>query len=630
MVLLSGSYRFLKSRFFLCKVIVLIFCFFCFVSNAKAATYFVDNTLTTGANDGSSWPNAFHTIADLISNLNVASSDTIYIKATGVPIREFLGPQELSNKTIYGDAVGGTGTETTRGTTKSEFWGSIDSTSFTWTQEESSNVYRTENVNLGQTGYQSAYNTNALPIAWYYTSPTAITNIIGSGASCPSPVTSLALNKACYNSTTKQFWINIGANPTGSHIEIVNLTRALEITTDTRLYGVVGKHAAYGIANGGCSNWIIENVELLYNQVGASVNASDLDTSSYFRKNSIHNNASYGLYVSDVVKNTHYQNNLIYSNGGNGVYLRSGNETTDPGQMGYLENNTIYGNTTYGIYIRGGVFYDYTNWTVKNNIVLGHATNQLFKYNDTIVNLTASNNAPGATNAYNSYWSAVKGTGNVETDPLLVSSSDFRLQASSPAINAGADVGITSDYLGTAVPRGAAPDIGAYEYDITAPTLSGGSSIGQASTNNPNFTFTSDEAGTISYLGDCSSATTSAIAGSNTITFSSLFDGIHSNCKVIVTDPAGNISAQLDVASFTSTTPSRRGSVSQTYTYIPASPVDTSNDNSKANSTDSDTKETTDPSLVVSEKEAMIISIQQKIVSLINQLIQMLIEQAKK
>ncbi len=55
------------------------------------------------------------------------------------------------------------------------------------------------------------------------------------------------------------------------------------------------------------------------------------------------------------------------------------------------------------------------------------------------------------------------------TDPRFVSGSpqepsDFRLLGTSPAVDAGADVGVTRDYLGNPVPWGQAPDIGAYEY----------------------------------------------------------------------------------------------------------------------------------------------------------------------
>jgi len=66
----------------------------------------------------------------------------------------------------------------------------------------------------------------------------------------------------------------------------------------------------------------------------------------------------------------------------------------------------------------------------------------------------------------------------------------------------------------------------------------------------PNYTFSSDEAGTITYGGSCSSGTTSAISGNNTITLVSLSEGTYSNCTIIVTDSAGNVSNTLTITSF--------------------------------------------------------------------------------
>ena len=52
---------------------------------------------------------------------------------------------------------------------------------------------------------------------------------------------------------------------------------------------------------------------------------------------------------------------------------------------------------------------------------------------------------------------------SIVQDPLFVdaSSNNFRLQSSSPCIDAGVDVGLTQDYSGNQV--GTIPDIGAYE-----------------------------------------------------------------------------------------------------------------------------------------------------------------------
>ena len=67
----------------------------------------------------------------------------------------------------------------------------------------------------------------------------------------------------------------------------------------------------------------------------------------------------------------------------------------------------------------------------------------------------------------------------------------------------------------------------------------------------PDYTFSSDEAGTITYGGSCSSSTTSATTGNNTITLVSLSDGTYSNCTITVTDSGGNVSNSLTITSFT-------------------------------------------------------------------------------
>jgi len=77
-------------------------------------------------------------------------------------------------------------------------------------------------------------------------------------------------------------------------------------------------------------------------------------------------------------------------------------------------------------------------------------------------------------------------------------------------------------------------------YPVTTPT----------SDPSPNYTFSSTKAGTITYGGSCSSGTTSATSGNNTITFTSLSAGTYSDCTIIVKDAAGNASNTLAITSF--------------------------------------------------------------------------------
>ena len=77
-------------------------------------------------------------------------------------------------------------------------------------------------------------------------------------------------------------------------------------------------------------------------------------------------------------------------------------------------------------------------------------------------------------------------------------------------------------------------------YPVTTPT----------SDPTPDYTFSSTKAGTITYGGSCSSGTTSATSGNNTITFLTLNDGTYSDCTIIVTDSDGNASNTLAITTF--------------------------------------------------------------------------------
>jgi len=86
--------------------------------------------------------------------------------------------------------------------------------------------------------------------------------------------------------------------------------------------------------------------------------------------------------------------------------------------------------------------------------------------------------------------------------------------------------------------------------DTTAPVISGSTITTPTNDNTPDFMISSSEAGTITYGGSCSSSTTSAIAGSITVTFNTLSDGIYDDCTFRVTDSAGNVSNTWLITAF--------------------------------------------------------------------------------
>jgi len=88
--------------------------------------------------------------------------------------------------------------------------------------------------------------------------------------------------------------------------------------------------------------------------------------------------------------------------------------------------------------------------------------------------------------------------------------------------------------------------------DTTAPVIAEVYPVTtQTSNSTPNYTFSSTKDGTISYGGSCSSNTTYAISGNNTITFNTLSDDTYYNCTITVKDSAGNVSNTLSVTTFT-------------------------------------------------------------------------------
>ena len=178
-----------------------------------------------------------------------------------------------------------------------------------------------------------------------------------------------------------------------------------------------------------------------------------------------------------------FYNNTCYSNW-------DGKDTNgNPGGSGWSD-----GDMGVGIDTTGAVTY-----ALKNNIFSGHQDEILVTAGAIAAGLTLVSDynviydwrkADYAEKAFTwndtkynwADWKAQSGgdAHSINADPLFVTAStvtpDFHLQSVSPAINAGTNVGLTRDYEGNTVPHcsNTNPDIGAYEYQYTCPTSSGG------------------------------------------------------------------------------------------------------------------------------------------------------------
>jgi len=100
--------------------------------------------------------------------------------------------------------------------------------------------------------------------------------------------------------------------------------------------------------------------------------------------------------------------------------------------------------------------------------------------------------------------------------------------------------------------------ISSFEVDTTSPTVREVTAVTDPTNDTtPEYVFSSTEAGTITYDGACSSSTTSAVSlpSSNTIALTNtslgnLAEDNYTDCKVRVTDAAGNVSSWRDISDF--------------------------------------------------------------------------------
>jgi len=236
-------------------------------------------------------------------------------------------------------------------------------------------------------------------------------------------------------------------------------------------------------------------------------------TASIVRHNCVHDVREHGIFV-EISSDSHVWGNLIYdcawgTANGNAEFIPAG-ITVDCRETNLTEDNLIYNNTIYGGQV--GIkcnSYSYqagmslSNNLFKNNIAVGYTVRALYTEN------AGANQTGGTGNVYwyncfgpeaanfirwhyvnkSTYdaWEATSGvvldggtTHSIEADPLLTNPTthDFTLQAASPCINSGMNLGTTYKYglmhdsvwpaavvLGDQGAHGAGWEIGAYIYE---------------------------------------------------------------------------------------------------------------------------------------------------------------------
>jgi len=292
--------------------------------------------------------------------------------------------------------------------------------------------------------------------------------------------------------------------------------------------------------------------------------------------------AQFGIVSTGVAANFHVIGNLIYNitkdpatvenhastsvhRYGSGIYWYSTATTS-------AINNTIYNTGT-------GISADLQGYgaTIENNIISNINTAD----SDYHMIYTGSVGLGQSSIRNNLLYQAgmavqnVMGVGTctncLESDPLFTTAgSDFTLQSSSPAKNAGStqvfstfqslySLDISRDIASTTRPRGSAWDIGAYEYiesaDVTAPVISAVAS--STATTTATITWTTDElaTSTVQYGTTISYGTATSsdvLATSHSIYLINLTPDTLYHFKVASGDPLFNFSSSTDYTFTTS------------------------------------------------------------------------------
>jgi len=202
------------------------------------------------------------------------------------------------------------------------------------------------------------------------------------------------------------------------------------------------------------------------------------------RDNYISNAPYYNIHIYDEDKGSHklrrYENILVENNvivgskKRSGIIIAAGDETVEMDGI-TVRNNVIINNKDAAILMK---YQPIKNIKIVNNVIYGNARgicnsadvdgltikNNIFSANGRIhIYVTGNiNKFTVSHNLYHQPSSVGRGATDenpIYDDPLFVNpkGGDFRLQAKSPAIDAGIDVGLPYN--------GAAADLGAFEYD---------------------------------------------------------------------------------------------------------------------------------------------------------------------
>jgi hypothetical protein len=463
-----------------------VFCgFFAFVHNANAATYYVDKRCSTNGN-GSTADCANGATGPINTTTSVGATATIPSGETSTII---LAAGSSSRTSCYNPFT-------------------ANQTSGTYTLMGNSNwICGDTNLNTATYAWHLStwdHDSNpATPADTYYLTLANGSAPFGDGATVGTYMTSAIVN-GWWNSANSTNLTPVGFTLTGHWLSnnwaygdydslgyqtfYVRYENGEDPTGKNPIYGVITQ-VPRAFRNNAGSSWNIWNLNMsgsyanvldsagtgvtnIYNSVlggadGAAVHFGGTGNGSgiYY---SLIQHGHRGIYIDGDVDVTAMNNTFV----GNHLAVWDNHNSN---HVLVFKNNLTYAN------VAGGIYKTYAASTLdeSNNLfnldsVTTHSGAAIGYQSPTTWGTTASSDIPASTNTQTACPTACG------TDPLVTSSSNFILLPSSLAINAGTNLGLTSDINGN--PIIGLPDIGAYEYQpsggssrsnltVSAPTL---------------------------------------------------------------------------------------------------------------------------------------------------------------
>jgi hypothetical protein len=259
----------------------------------------------------------------------------------------------------------------------------------------------------------------------------------------------------------------IGVNGNSSQINILGNLLRNNGTPDVKFH--------HGVYIGGFG--INQDIEIGWNQIqdqngGRAIQLFGHVDGDFMDDIRIHDNLISGSELNNIVLGgtdastevlgtVYVYNNIIMGAGDPGLRVDDSQGTV------IIQNNVLYNNGTPGFDGNAQIYIQRAGTgliTLQNNILYAESGQAYFLFGpdaESSVFKVANNNLVYSADACPA-WD----TSCINADPLFVNiaAADFRLQAQSPAIDAGVNTGIMHDYAGVSRPQGGTYDIGMYEW----------------------------------------------------------------------------------------------------------------------------------------------------------------------